>query len=146
MSDSLWDLVNQARRVIEKMKNQKANLIIYEYGKEHPLSIMENLGITYKSLEHHHYPINQWEFFDCENIPDDLPSFITKETVKTEQEFKKENLDAKEKIALLKTAIKYIRQDRDQLKRAGYSDTSMKGFNRSIMILEEMIEEIKEGK
>lgn len=53
---------------------------------------------------------------------------------------------AKEKIALLKTAIKYIRQDRDQLKRAGYSDISMKGFNRSILVLEEMIEEIKEGK
>lgn len=50
-----------------------------------------------------------------------------------------------EKIALLKQAIKYIRHDRDQLKRAGYSDLSMKGFNRSILVLEEMIEEIKEG-
>ena len=45
--------------------------------KGHPQKVMKDLGITYQ------YSVPQslndtWEFWNCENIPDDLPSALKK--------------------------------------------------------------------
>ena len=43
--------------------------------QDHPVKVMEDLGITYQ----HRTPQsmgNQWWFWNCENIPQDLPPFL----------------------------------------------------------------------
>lgn len=47
----------------------------YENENRHPLDIMKSLGITYQ----HKTPQSMgdcWWFWNCENIPDVLPSYI----------------------------------------------------------------------
>jgi len=60
------------------MKNLRLNMIQYSFVdkiKKHPQEFINDLGITYKKCEP--MPIGDcWLFFDCENIPNELPSFI----------------------------------------------------------------------
>ena len=54
--------------------------------EEHPMKMMENLGITYK----HGVPQSigaQWWFLDCENIPNPLPPYL-EEMKLDEEEYK----------------------------------------------------------
>ena len=62
---------------MERMKH----LLYWCYGaslagvKKHPQQVMKDLGITYK----HSTPqsmADQWQFWNCGNIPDELPEFI----------------------------------------------------------------------
>ncbi len=42
----------------------------------HPQAVMRELGITYQ----HSVPQsmgNSWEFWNCENVPDNLPAYLT---------------------------------------------------------------------
>jgi hypothetical protein len=60
------------------MKNLKFNyLTAYMNGvKGHAQEVMEKLGITYQ----HATPQtmgDQWWFWNCENIPEELPEYIT---------------------------------------------------------------------
>lgn len=60
------------------MANLRLNMIQYSFVdkiKKHPQEFINDLGITYKKCEP--MPIGDcWLFFDCENIPNVLPSFI----------------------------------------------------------------------
>lgn len=44
----------------------------------HPQDVMENLGITYNIYAAPQSMLDCWWFLGCENVPDELPSFITK--------------------------------------------------------------------
>ena len=57
------------------------HLVYWCYGasldgvKKHPQQVMKDLGITYK----HSTPqsmVDQWQFWNCSNIPDKLPEYI----------------------------------------------------------------------
>jgi len=61
------------------MKNLRLDLIIYSFKENieiHPQQYIKSLGITYKKCEG--VPIaDVFMFYDCKNIPDTLPYFIT---------------------------------------------------------------------
>lgn len=45
-------------------------------GAMHPQKAMEILGITYSRAKPQSMG-EQWWFFDCKNLPDELPPFLT---------------------------------------------------------------------
>lgn len=43
---------------------------------KHPQKVMEDLGITYKDATPQSIA-DQWWFWDCENVPAELPKYLT---------------------------------------------------------------------
>lgn len=49
----------------------------YDCGEDgHPQKVMDQLGITYSRAIPQSIA-DQWWFYDCENVPAELPAFLT---------------------------------------------------------------------
>jgi len=49
---------------------------MYDSPKGHPQQVMHDLGITYQYSTHQSIA-DQWWFWNCQNVPDQLPEYIT---------------------------------------------------------------------